>query len=550
MRTKKMSEKIYPVFDSSDKLYEYLSDTFQRDDTQLRNLSDILLVVMKYVPNFHMLMYYYMFDVDNLQSVPVILNRLQKRGYIKSLVPSTKDVNIRKLYYITPIGYEKAGQFSNISLSNTDKFLKNHSAKNAFHDFGVGFLLLALMYSPAFSVQSIDYEYAFSLDQRIVSKERRMIRAHRPDAVLSLTLTQTAFLKEPFASTVYVEEDIGTEPIKTLLAKLDEYVLHDIFSYDYKNEPFHGFDMIVFASLKPITDKPMCFNRNAILRLVAALGEMDINTYSSALPPKDSMAKLCSLLKKYTPAFSECWGKEEFQSYLDRLASLTDVSYLSWLRTEQRSLAMKRFYQLSEMLCDAITDFYNKQSFAQVRDVLFHACIDGGYHIPYIANCDYMEMLSFLYLPAHDKRLLKVVSILQPYFSTGVSFKAVYGDVKSVSGDYLLRLSNEFQVAGSSCRIFLEYGYDIGAIIRLRSLFYHMATKFDSHFLVFIAVSSFHDAKMIGKLIEPEHCLYSGMDHFPMRNFFVYFLDLEHASIYSISRDGTATVPVKPYGMR
>lgn len=545
-----MSEKIYPVFDSSDKLYECLSDTFQRDDTELRNLSDTLLVVMKYVPNFHMLMYYYMFNVDNLQSVPVILNRLQKRGYIKPLVPSTKDINVRKLYYITPIGYEKAEQLSTVSLSNADKFLKNHSAKNAFHDFGVGFLLLALMYSPAFSVQSIDYEYAFSLDQRIVSKDRRMIRAHRPDAVLTLSLTQTAFLKEPFPSTVYVEEDMGTEPIKTLLSKLDEYVLHDIFSYAYGKEDYHGFDMIVFASLKPIADKPMCFNRNAILRLVAALGDVDINTYSSALPPKDGMAKLCSLLNKYTPAFSECWGKEEFQDYLDRLATLTDISYLSWLRMEQRNLAMKRFYQLSEILCDAMSDFYNQQSSAQVRDVLFHACIDGGYHIPYIANCDYMEMLSFLYLPAHENMLLKVVSILQPYFSTNVAFKAVYGDVKSVSGGFSLRLSNEFQIKGSNCHIFLEYGYDIGAIIRLRSLFYHMAIKFDTHFLVFIAVSSFDDAKMIGKLIEPEHCLYSGMDHFPMRNFFVYFLDLNRSAIYSISRDGTAAVSIKPYGTR
>ncbi len=506
---------------------KYVTGTIKKEDVR----KPFLLFLLKYIPVFHPLMIYSIFDCsfskDTLQRQ---LQRFEKQSLVSSVSVARanicSDMLLRNLFYITKKGYQLIEPLSDLAVSDEKKFIQRHSQAHAFHDYGVGMCTLSLLSSADLTLLGFDYEYAFSLDESIVSAAHRMKRAHRPDG---LYLLSVPVLDRPVSFNLFLEHDAGSEPIGTLLGKLEEYNLHRIirFQSGLAEANAAGSDLILFHSLRPIQAIPHCFRVASVKQLIDAIPEeTTIEDFAHAVKDEE-LSLILSDFYAYTAAFEESYKKADLSEFCQRLRAYTEPSFLDWYRYVQAKTASTRLKNLYERLLPYF-DSYLYQGEVTAYNSLFYALLFGGYRVPYVSGPELCDHLEEFYLCADKERQVRLAGLFSFSLSLpGLAFSAQYGEI---SCGYLkpIRLRNHFSC--QSADLFFESGSDLGSLVRITTLLRVHTCSERRRQIVVLSVGNKEEAELICSYLN----LSETSTYIPTLSFVCY--DRYTEEVYSLHR--------------
>ena len=480
-----------------------------------------LLSILKLVPEFHPLSLYLLFDCSiTLNNFRVNLSRLEKKGLVKSVAMTSKDNHLKKTYHVTSKGFLAAGDFISLTPENIKKFMK-HSSKLSFHNFGIGMATLSLLYSPLHILQ-LNYEYAFTLDPSAVSRYRKMIRAHRPDAVYAVSYGDEV-------RTLYLEHDTGSETQSVLVSKIQEYILHNIFDYDKElsNASVNGTDCLIFSSHCLNHSLPSCFRPSELNKLVSEPNclQIDVSSIPSVLM-RDTSLYMNGDINLLDPITVTRLSKD--------ITGFINRDMLEFLRFRQRTTALSRRINLFTALLPHYFTYLRGETGA--LNFLFHLFIYGAFSLPYSATCDLPLLYPFLFPKSYPSFLTNSEKGLWKYTDgRKVIFIGQFYDV-ILDNRTTFRYRNAFKVTDSSMIFCLENGCDIGALYRGKCLL--ASNRLSScHFSLLYWVDSYKEAFMIGKALDPEDELLTAQGQFHKKGAFIYFCMKNTFEIFSLCKN-------------
>ncbi|MBQ7066881.1 MAG: hypothetical protein IJN92_08650 [Lachnospiraceae bacterium] len=212
------------------------------------------------------------------------VNRLIKRGYLKSLSLPKKDGNIRCVYSLTEAGYLHATQlFGDCIPPYKERRKSKNLVTSAMHEYSSSLNFLPFLSLPFLKSIKAEREINFLSGKRINGKNHSAVCV---DVLLTLNTSAKKTLQ------VYIEEDLGTETIRTLVKKLTAYEEQGIFN---TNGQF-----LLFSFRKPYTQAQKgMFKPSSIEKLLPYVGENLKNTSLKDIPKP--LQVVLSEIREYFP---------------------------------------------------------------------------------------------------------------------------------------------------------------------------------------------------------------------------------------------------------
>lgn len=227
------------------------------------------------------------------------VNRLIKRGYLKSLSLPKKDGNIRCVYSLTDAGYLHAVQlFGSCIPPYKERRKSKNLLTSAMHDYSSSLNVLPFLSLSFLKTLKAEREVSFLSGKRTSYKNNKAVCT---DVLLTL-ITDAEKKKQ-----VYIEQDLGTEPIRTLIKKLSAYEEQGIFYTDGQ--------LLLFSFRKPyVQTQKSVFKPSCMEKLLPFIKDNLKNTSK-----KDVPAHLQVVLSELREFFPETTKKETLLSFTKEL---------------------------------------------------------------------------------------------------------------------------------------------------------------------------------------------------------------------------------------
>jgi len=501
-----------------------LSDVNMEDGLSGLSQIDMLGAFLIDIPIFH---YSYLYEVlDCLMPsdhARIYISRLIKKEQLKKVpIASSSDKELSSIYYLTKAGYN----FLAKPLANCSPYRSKNGQRlkeTALHDFGVGAAYLSFIRSP-FEVEPV-YEMANMFEKASAPVGKHLRKSLRPDAILNYHSNET-FGK------IYVEHDTGHESVSRMIDKLNLYVLHGILSAgsNGSNDSEHSFEYnaILYTFRKGCKQRPLCFSRRRIQRLIANLPEgLSIDMYE---PEDRTLSEVLVDLKKWTPAFRKHWTKEELKEYEINLHKNTEPSLIRYQRYYQRTEGAKRRNKAFRLLIQEFERRDRSEYYPALTEMLH------GYPVWFCPFNHVTNSLPAFFMTDYPRTIAWIQEILIPYYGEVTYMSRQYRFANS-SGGRELTLNNIFETNDGN-KIAVEYiSCDLSALIRLYAICQGEYELKSTPFDLILLVDSYKDASDILEYCNPL---------FKLGNDFLYrsgvldlsFLSLTGNYLFSISKDG------------
>ncbi|MCR5837151.1 MAG: replication-relaxation family protein [Lachnospiraceae bacterium] len=267
---------------------------------------------------------------DDYDGLLRALSRHSKNGYMESIRLKGNDANVRKIYGLTPEGFNRVFRHvSSISDTDGSYCLKNLALrKPSFHEYGISLSLMSL-YRAGFEY---DFEKEVVSSDALINTEDSV----RTDAILHIN-----------GKEYYLEQDMGTESQAKLVSKIK--------MYDDPNKTLiFTFHKIVPSLTIAYPDTSLFLDGTNFLPLGDVLGRKDI----TLKPNEKKFLYLAKAVVGKKGTITDISSKVKQIGILDRAVKLEAFKESRMLNMLEKILAAPSLYRF----CDEGMDIYCHQS--------------------------------------------------------------------------------------------------------------------------------------------------------------------------------------------